>query len=179
MASSSWHRNPEMIVALSALVVSIFTVAIGAYSAWIDRSYARAAVWPRLEAGRGFDGAQFTYVVANRGTGPALIRHVQVALDGEPVADWSGLFDRLGTPQRRYLQSQVSGRTLSPNQTVEALRIDDPRLLTAMVEASAAGRFDVRLCYCSIYEQCWVTDGGLQAQEVASCTVPENQRFIQ
>ncbi|MEN8820358.1 MAG: hypothetical protein ABF271_04550 [Abyssibacter sp.] len=179
MASAPWYRNPEMIVALSALVVSIATVAIGAYSAWIDRSYARAAVWPRLEAGRGFDGSHFAYFVANRGTGPALIRQVRVALDGEPASDWSALMDRLGLPQRRYMQSQVSGRTLSPGQVVEVLQVEETALLAALVDASSAGRLDVRLCYCSIYDQCWTTDGGLQSEPVERCTLPIDEQFRQ
>lgn len=168
-----------MIVALSAVVVSILTVIIGAYSAWVDRGYARAAVWPRLEAGQSFDGSQFTYFVANRGTGPALIRQVRIELDGESVADWSALFNRLGVAEHRYTQSQVSGRTLSPGQSVEALNIQEPTLLAPLADANMAGRLEVNLCYCSIYQQCWMTDGGLRSQPVSECSIALDDQFRQ
>ncbi len=47
MKSNKWYTNPEMIVALSALLIGIVTAFTSVYSAYVDREYARASVWPR------------------------------------------------------------------------------------------------------------------------------------
>ncbi len=40
----AWYKIPEMIVALSALLISIVMTIVAIYSAHIDRSYARASM---------------------------------------------------------------------------------------------------------------------------------------
>jgi len=61
-----------MIVALSALHISVVTTIIGVYSTMIDRSYARASVWPRVELYRSFTlepgQESFNYGLMNNGT---------------------------------------------------------------------------------------------------------------
>ncbi|WP_445768576.1 hypothetical protein [Rheinheimera sp.] len=52
-------RNPEMIIAGSALLVSLITAFVSIYSAFIDRAYARASVWPRLEIFRSYNDGYF------------------------------------------------------------------------------------------------------------------------
>ena len=49
MKNTKWYKNPEMIVALSALFIGLVTAFTSIYSAYVDREYARASVWPRLE----------------------------------------------------------------------------------------------------------------------------------
>ena len=48
MTNLPWYKNPEMIVALSALIIGLVTAFTSIYSAYVDREYARASVWPRL-----------------------------------------------------------------------------------------------------------------------------------
>ncbi len=48
-----------MIIAGSALLVSLITAFVSIYSAFIDRAYARASVWPRLEIFRSYNDGYF------------------------------------------------------------------------------------------------------------------------
>ncbi|MDN3379268.1 MULTISPECIES: hypothetical protein [unclassified Pseudoalteromonas] len=41
------------------------------------------------------------------------------------------------------------------------------------------GQVLIELCYCSIYEQCWVVDRNNQPKEVAQCEIATDQRFVQ
>ena len=70
MLAVKWYKKPEMIVAFSALLISLITAAVSVYSAYVDRSYARASVWPRLELHRSFGSNHFNYGVTNSGNGP-------------------------------------------------------------------------------------------------------------
>ncbi len=75
---------------MSALFVS-------AYTAYMQRQQVRAAVWPILE----FDtsnGPMIRFTVDNKGVGPAIIRHVAVKVDGQPVRDWNEALDKLVGP---------------------------------------------------------------------------------
>ena len=79
MDSIKWYKSPEMIVALSALIIGLVTAFTSIYSAYVDREYARASVWPRLEIFRSFNGnSSFSYGVSNNGTGPALIKYAKI-----------------------------------------------------------------------------------------------------
>lgn len=174
-----WYRNPEMVVALAAVILSVFTVLVGAYSAMIDRAYARASVWPRLEMGQSYTQNSYGYFVSNRGTGPALIEHVRLAVDGRPMADWAAVLDAYGAAeQRQYLQSQIDGRTLSAGQDIQVFQTKDKNLIGSLLSAEAPS-MAVEICYCSIYQQCWQVDQRNRPIEVDVCKLPASDRFLQ
>ena len=174
-----WYRNPEMIVALAAVILSVFTVLVGAYSAMIDRAYARSSVWPRLEMGQSYTQSSYGYFVSNRGTGPALVEYVRLAVDGQPKADWAGVLDAYAAAeQRQYLQSQIDGRTLSAGQDIQVFQTKDKNLIASLLSADAPA-MAVEICYCSIYQQCWQVDQRNRPTEVDGCVLPESERFLQ
>ena len=178
MSQPAWYRNPEMIIALSALVVSLFTVFVGAYSAWVDRAYARAAVWPRLEMGQSYAPGRFGYFVSNRGTGPALIKTVRMTVNGQPMRDWSAVLTAMGAGDRHYMQSQISRRTLSAGQDIQAFQTEDEAMIRLLTDASSPTT-EVTLCYCSIYDQCWSVDQANRPVEVGRCDLPDEEQFVQ
>ena len=49
MVKEKWYKNPEMIIALTALFIGLLTAFISIYSAYTDRAYAKASVWPKIE----------------------------------------------------------------------------------------------------------------------------------
>jgi hypothetical protein len=57
------YKSPEMLVALSALFIGLLTAVISVYSAYVDREYARASVWPKLELSRSHNEKTFSYYV--------------------------------------------------------------------------------------------------------------------
>jgi hypothetical protein len=77
MVKEKWYKNPEMIIALTALFIGLLTAFISIYSAYTDRAYAKASVWPKIEISRSHNVDSFSYGVANKGTGPALIKYAK------------------------------------------------------------------------------------------------------
>ena len=113
MTNLPWYKNPEMIVALSALIIGLVTAFTSIYSAYVDREYARASVWPRLEIFRSYNVNAFSYGVHNNGTGPALIKYAKV-YDGENyLKTWKEL-----EAFQNVRQSHLSNRTLSPQKSI-------------------------------------------------------------
>jgi len=172
-SGSSTNRKRSLIAESSsalALAVSFLALSLGAYQARLMnvqtrlmQSQARASVWPYISIGYSISDAGekpgYTWEINNDGVGPARIESVTLNLDGKPVRSWKEVFHALfgdATVLANY--SQIFGKVLPPNTnrptTIEAVRIlslDQARIFYA-----AQNRFDMAICYCSVYDDCWI-----------------------
>ena len=121
-------------------------------------------VWPILE----FDSSNAPDIhltIANKGVGPAIIRHVMVKVDDQPVRNWTEALDKLiGPGKYRYSESDLSGRVLSAGETMTILTPRDPennpinfdRANPFSVQINRDRlRIGVEICYCSTLGECW------------------------
>src|SRR5438034_11338974 len=96
-----------------ATFIALLAVCVAGYAAYMQRQQVRAAVWPILE----FDssnGPDIHFTVSNKGVGPAIIRHVIVKLDGQPMKDWNEVLDKLTGPgKHRYSESDITGHVFA------------------------------------------------------------------
>jgi hypothetical protein len=171
MKSNKWYTNPEMIVALSALLIGIVTAFTSVYSAYVDREYARASVWPRLEIFRSYSLNSFSYGVRNSGTGPAIIKYAKVYDGSKYMKKWID-----SEPFKNISQSHLSNRTLSPQKTITPVSYSGKG---AQKLAEADKLISIELCYCSIYDECWLIDRDNRPMSVKACFVEEEQKFLQ
>lgn len=173
MDVKNWFRNPEMIIALCALMISIITAFTSIYSAYVDRAYAKASVWPRLELGKSSSDRDlyFNINVTNSGTGPAIIKYAKLSYKGEYIKRWADieLFDNL-------TQSHIGTRVISPQQQILPIQYKGDNFEKIM---DAYKHINFELCYCSIYEECWVINWSQQPKPVEACFVSEEHRFGQ
>ena len=111
-------RNASRYETFIATFIALLAVCVAGYTAYMQRQQVRAAVWPILE----FDssnGPDIHFTLANKGVGPAIIRHVIVKVDGQPVKNWNELLDKLiGTGKHRFSESDMSGHVLAPNESM-------------------------------------------------------------
>src|SRR5437763_3971667 len=80
-------RGASRYDALIATFVGVCALCVSGYTAYMQRQQVRAMVWPILE----FDSSNEPNIhlsLANKGVGPAMIRHVVVRVDGQPVTTW-------------------------------------------------------------------------------------------
>jgi hypothetical protein len=159
-----------------ATFIALLAVCVAGYTAYMQRQQVRAAVWPILE----FDssnGPDIHFTVANKGVGPAIIRHVIVNLDGHPVRNWSELLDKLlGPGEHHYSESDINGHVFSAGESMDVFtpRDADGNALTdrskpLWVEMNKdRGRVSVEICYSSTLGDCWtLRAGGLTAGKTA------------
>jgi hypothetical protein len=171
MENTKWFKNPEMIVALSALLIGLVTAFTSIYSAYVDRQYAKASVWPRLEIFRSFSGNSFSYGVSNNGTGPALIKYAKVQNDSKYIKMWKEI-----EVFKNIKQSHISNRTLSPQNSITPVLYSGE---DAKAFVKADDLISIELCYCSIYEECWVIDRSNRPITVEACVIDNKQLFLQ
>ena len=155
-------RMPELTSAL-ALAVSIFALAIGAWQTRLMQSQARASVWPHLEIGYTYnsnvDENGFLWRIDNNGVGPARIETIALTFDGKPMRHWRDALEALGFKGELHMStSSLAGEVIPPSlnreTAIEALRVNQ-RELAAAIKQNAT-RFGMDICYCSVYDDCWV-----------------------
>ncbi|HVU80562.1 MAG TPA: hypothetical protein VHD89_00990 [Rhodanobacteraceae bacterium] len=165
------------LVGFLALLVAGYTAYIARYTANVQLKQVQAQVWPYLIVGNN-DLTQ-SLVVDNKGMGPAIVRSVQVRIDGKPQRNWNQLVATLGMSKHHFAQTTVNQYVLSPGEQLQAIRFPDKDLWQQFHDA-AMNRLSVDICYCSTLGECWVSRNGnvigpasmalqLQVKQVDQC----------
>jgi hypothetical protein len=184
-------RRASRYEAIIATLIGLLAVSVSAYTAYMQRQQVRAAVWPILEFDSGNGPIHFT--LANKGAGPAIIKHVILKVDGEPVKNWIEVLDKLlGPGEHRYSESDMSGRVLSAGESMTVLTPGDAGNNPIAFDKSnplwvklnqARLRVAVDICYSSTLGECWTLRGGGAALSTITptsrCPTPSQITFQQ
>jgi hypothetical protein len=149
-----------------------------AYTAHVQRQQVRAAVWPILEF-YSSNAPDIHYTLANKGVGPAMIRHVMVMVDGQPVNNWKDALEKiLGPGEHLFSESDMSFHVLAAGESRTVFTFHDPEnnplkydrsnLLWVKMNKERL-RLSVEICYCSTLGECWT----LHASGLAPSTTTE------
>jgi hypothetical protein len=142
------------LVGFLALLVAGYTAYVQRYTAEIQNKQVQAQVWPYLISGNN-DLTQ-SLVVNNKGTGPAIVRSVQVWMDGKPQRDWSQIVAHMGLPPHSFFQATINREVLSPGEELQIIRFSD-KALWQRFEDAALNRMAIDICFCSTLGECWVS----------------------
>lgn len=101
------------LVGFLALLVAGYTAYIERYTAEIQNKQVQAQVWPHLHL------SQSTFPpsihVVNQGMGPAIVRSVEVLVNGKPQPDWDHVFAAVGMQGNVNTQGpKLNGNVLAP-----------------------------------------------------------------
>jgi hypothetical protein len=110
--------------------------------------------------------ASFNFDLKNQGVGPAVIRAMEVTFDGRPIRRWDDLLPSMTAyfkgPHRNWDShiTMIHGRVIAAGEAVKPFEPYGEMQATAMLKVRE--RIAVKLCYCSVIEDCWeVTAQGL------------------
>ncbi|MDQ6925314.1 MAG: hypothetical protein M3154_03660, partial [Candidatus Eremiobacteraeota bacterium] len=153
------------------------------YQAKIMRERQKASAWPYVMlAHSNAHGSEL--VVQNVGLGPALVRTVEFTMDGRAVRTWEELWRAVAQgdtvlPPEVVTSDVGAGTVLLPGNMVETFRIDAPKSVAGRLDQVARhDRLVRRLCYCSLYDDCWVADSHAEAPvAVRACVVDTSRAF--
>jgi hypothetical protein len=176
-ASNARRRSiVDRIVSGSAMFVALSSLAIALYEVRMMREHDRISVWPYVTAFNSDSGGIYTFNVSNAGIGPAVIESFEIHVDGKPRKNWGEVIDALGidiggTPSS--YSSFGKGTVLLPGARSALLSIG-PGLGGAAFHRASQPRMHPRICYCSLYEQCWLLDETQDSrpQPVKACAEP-------
>src|SRR5215471_7546380 len=167
-----------------ATFIALLAVCVAGYTAYMQRQQVRAAVWPILE----FDtsnGPDIHFTVSNKGVGPAIIGHVIVKIDDQPVRNWNEVLDKfLGPGKHRYSESDITGHVFAASESMDVFTPHDPEGNTLTDRSNPLWvemnkdreRVSVEICYSSTLGECWtLRAGGLTVgttTETRRCPTP-------
>lgn len=160
-AKPARRLSPDMIAALSAVLIGVCALGVSIYQANIMREQSRmmraeqrASVWPNVAVEYSYTEEAFRLRLVNTGIGPAKIGPTHVTFNGKPVQTWAELLE-LVHPEKsvRITYSQVGNRVLPAGDFETVLTVADAAVADS-VQAQIE-RLAVEICYCSIYEECW------------------------
>ncbi len=178
--------------AIIATLVGVCALCLSGYTAYMQRQQVRAAVWPILE----FDSSNqpdIHFTLSNKGVGPAIIRHVMVTVDGQPVLNWREALEKLLGPGTHYFsESDMTGHVLSAGESMTLLTprdldnnplvFDKTNPLWIQMNKDRA-RVAVEICYCSTLGECWILRGDAKSAsttiESRTCPGPSATTFQQ
>lgn len=157
----------EWVVAFSAVLVSILTLFVYMYQARIMMEQQHASVWPYLEwTITNSPGTEFYLSVSNKGTGPAIVKHTDLKLDGQSIGHRELVRALVGNRLDSLwdFYSQVDYRVLAPGDEIRLFQVKTNEGVRLPRLPGVSKRIQYTICYCSVYKDCW-TSYGLTVEE--------------
>lgn len=152
-----------------ATFIAFLAVCVAGYTAYMQRQQVRAAVWPILQ----FDSSNapdIHFTLTNKGVGPALVRHVIIKVDDQPVKNWREAMGKLlGPGEHLFSESDMNGYVLAPNESIPVMTARDPDNNPLVFDKSnplwvtmnkERFRVTAEICYCSTLGECWTLRAG-------------------
>src|SRR6478672_12453024 len=191
VAEKDETRSASRYETFIATFIALLAVCVAGYTAYMQRQQVRAAVWPILE----FDSSNgpIRFTLANKGVGPAIIKHVILKVDGQPVRTWKEALGRiLGPGEHLGSESDMSGHVFAAGESMTVftprdaennpLNFDKSNPLWVKLNKER-GRVAVEICYCSTLGECWTLRGSgmtpSTTTETRRCPSPSATSFQQ
>jgi hypothetical protein len=152
-------RRWDAMGVIVASLVGLLALLVSGYTAYIQRQQVRAQVWPYLTKAY-VDPADTSdtlrkLAIFNKGVGPAIVRSVQVSVDGKSQTTWQQVFSALNLSSVHFGYSSLAGNVLSPGETLDVLIFKDAPAYSRFRDAMSA-RARMSICYCSTLGECWM-----------------------
>jgi hypothetical protein len=180
------HRWVDFVIAGSALLVSVIslTVAVGhgrsmERMAEANARLVKANSWPFVGAHMSVNENAISLGVANEGVGPAKVRWVQVTYDGKPARSTLDLLTRCcgltAAGHVDYVYSLLTNTVVRAGDTVDMITLRPEPVNAPIFNAlrQNARRVGFRVCYCSVFDECFISSGlSLDTRSVGQCVAP-------
>ena len=167
----------DLVIAVSALVVSVLAMAATWWQTRVVAQQLSAQVWPYVTVSSNLSANELRVTVRNVGLGPALVRSAVLTVDGRAQHSILDAMAAVGIRGGRHRRVDLS--SLSPGEVIPAggdvVLADVSGIVMTPASAQAlATRASLAVCYCSILQNCWVTEraGDAAPRPVARCAPP-------
>ena len=131
------------------------------YQANIMQEQQHASSWPYLEWLAVFNEVDgFRMEVSNNGTGPAIIKNVNIKVNGVSVETIDSLcVNLIGTDYFPHIIGSVQNRVLPPGRIILPIKVVNLEWAGKLSQAFRNNRIEYDICYESIYGDQWICKG--------------------
>lgn len=177
-----------MAIGVSAVAISLISLLLAIGNGNAMQRLVEANSWPFVSIGVSNRDEQdkkvLRFVAQNKGIGPAKIQTLEVFYDGKSMPDAHTLIHTILGPEAAgahvpFGGSAFVGDVLSSKETVLVLSVQDKTIARSNLEklAAEARNIGFKVCYCSVFNECWVSDrtGAALSPPLAvkSCPIPK------
>jgi hypothetical protein len=175
------HHLLDVVVSVCALITSTVSILLAYHTGHNMERLVHANSWPALQlrsSNSGADGRVLGFNITNAGIGPARIHTMEFLVDGVAIEwrqDVAPLLEACcAEPFRRARDATgkrwddnlytypIAGSFLSPRESVPAFgwrRGDaEAEVWEALDRARIDRRVTMRVCYCSVFDECWLVE---------------------
>jgi len=141
----------------------------------------------RFATGNMLDNAPVIHFhLENGGTGPAIIESFRIKWNGQPTNGPKDLLDRCCLTQPKAVSipgwvNIATGMTLPAGRSEDIFGIGRANADSALyhrLDSEARFKIEAEACYCSVLDECWLTDFKLRPRIVKACEpIPDSQRW--
>jgi len=103
---------------------------------------------------------------------------IDVSINGKNISSWREALKILTSDDNNtsFIVSDLwSGRQVKAGEEIALLHIDEGK--TAKEFHSNVGKLDMKICYCSMYNECWIKRSSEIPHPVAQCAIKSKQSF--
>lgn len=153
--------KPELLMAFLAVLISFLTLFVYLYQSSLMKTQQMMSVWPHVTFGPTWSSDYLALNLINKGVGPALVKGVKVKINEQEVEGIQNLMDYVPDS----LQSEFNYSSLFPGQVImvgeniQLFQTSSPKTIGYFLQLLREGKIRIEVCYCSIYEDCWVSSG--------------------
>ncbi|GLX79224.1 hypothetical protein tinsulaeT_25640 [Thalassotalea insulae] len=188
-----WVSLTAMITAVAAVVVAIIQTQVMHEEAELERQHSRLSVKPSLllysNSHVGDKGGSFSFGIENQGLGPAVLQGFSVKLKGKMLNNWFDFFKQATSGQVFLRGEQRNVPDITENRMLNGVIVPAGKgllLIKLGTNAEVAQQLrlsdasaEISLCYCSFYDECWLTtNNSVTQQSVNSCSVLNAPEFL-
>ncbi len=169
----------NLLLAAPAMLISAAVAYFAFEQAEATKKMQIGSVWPNVaydfsnigDAGE----REISMLVTNRGVGPARIAAMQVSYGGKAYPDIRSLMKACcvdGNGNIGVIVQNVNGEVIAPGDEIDFVQLTPALSGERTYERFGKLRADlrVRICYCSVFEDCWIEDSRASAaRPVAQC----------
>lgn len=161
----------QTVLALAGIFIGSVALYAALNEADAVRKQLQASVWPHVSVSTmnyGVVGEErFEVLVGNQGIGPAVVESFKVSVDGEYQNSWFEVIGKIaGGRPFGISNAQLNGAVLPANEQVVASSMQVPYVSKELVddfrELMLGDRSDWMLCYCSVFDECWLIEKNAQ-----------------
>jgi hypothetical protein len=179
----------DLVIALLAILMSAISLGVAFQNGRTERGLLAASTWPYLGeiVSNDYNGGRDVAIgVVNGGVGPAKLKTLEVFFDGKPVTSPLDLLRKccgLEQNEQAARRQLPKGFEMSiADETV--LRPGDQNVILAVHRVDGANeiadrfagsllKVGFRACYCSVLDECWISDlKSTRTKPVESCAAP-------
>jgi len=155
-------------ISFCAFFVSIYQTQVLKIQTEIMQEQQHASVWPRLFLARNESPNNYEFSLKNDGVGPAIIKYVEMSIDGKSYKTWNDIFENISGEKKNHIyKSMINNRVIRAGEEVITCGTIDTVLVKKIYARQA--KITIDIYYMSIYGRCW----RLKQETGKGFTVPE------